>query len=554
MRLRNFEDGQLLAILTQGNYVSAEDAKKAEAFAKEHRGSAVDYLLSEDLLTKDLVGQAVAEHLKVPFADLNSRRPSAELAKVLPDDVAIEHRLIPYNDSGKVLTIATDDIEGSQSIVKEIAKQIKNRQIQIAYAPTDDINDALSLYRKKLDTRFSKIIESTKRVAPEVITEIIEDALAFRASDVHFEPQEADVLIRFRIDGIMEDAGRIPRQYYDNMLNRIKVLARMRIDEHFAAQDGAIRYENEAQVTDMRVSIVPTVNGEKIVLRLLSDAARGFTLADIGMNEAHEKQLQVAFSKPFGMILVTGPTGSGKTTTLYAVLKRLNSPTLNITTIEDPVEYKITGINQIQVNHETNLTFSKGLRSIVRQDPDVILVGEIRDQETAEIGVNAALTGHLLLSTFHSNDAPTAIPRLIDMGVEPFLLASTLEAIIGQRLVRRICAECRTSDETTNTAIIQKYPELKPYFKDRSITLYYGKGCDACHHTGYRGRIAIMEFIEITNELEDLILKHPSAADVWTVARQGGATTLFEDGIEKIKEGVTTIDEVLRVAEPPSRM
>ena len=382
---------------------------------------------------------------------------------------------------------------------------------------------------------------SQTRVAPEIIDEIVADALAFKASDIHFEPQEKEVVVRFRVDGVLHEAGRFAKEVYENILNRIKVQAHMRIDEHFSAQDGAIRFVKEKGTVDMRVSVIPTLDGEKVAIRLLAEYVKGFTFADLGVSEKDQAAFLRAAKKPFGMILVTGPTGSGKTTTLYALLKMLNDPTVNITTIEDPVEYKILGVNSIQVNPQTNLTFAKGLRSIVRQDPDIVLVGEIRDLETAEIAVNAALTGRLLFSTFHANDAATSIPRLLDMGVEPFLMASTLELVIAQRLVRKICDQCRVSFTSND----------KRFFPKTSSTLYQGKGCKNCGNTGYKGRTAIFEFIEIDDALEDLILKHPSSKEIWELAQKNGAHSLFEDGLEKVKNGITTIDELLRVAQPP---
>jgi len=302
---------------------------------------------------------------------------------------------------------------------------------------------------------------------------------------------------------------------------------------------------------DLRTSIVPTVEGEKVVLRVLASYVEGFALSDLGFTSKDEEILLSAAKKPFGMILVTGPTGSGKTTTLYGVLKVLNKPGVNITTIEDPVEYKVEGINQIQTNSQTDLTFAKGLRSIVRQDPDIILVGEIRDEETAEIAVNAALTGHLLLSTFHANDAATAIPRLLDMEVEPFLLASTLEVIIAQRLVRKICDSCRHSVSISKDELKNNYKNADKYLEGDNVTLYKGKGCDSCGGSGYKGRTAIFEFLPITPRMEELILKNPSTRDIWQLAKSEGARSLFEDGILKVKDGVTTLEELMRIAPPP---
>ena len=379
------------------------------------------------------------------------------------------------------------------------------------------------------------------------------DAIAFRASDIHFEPHEKDTLIRFRIDGLLREAGRLSKDLYANVLNRIKVQSHLRTDEHFSAQDGAIRYSIKSQTIDVRVSIVPILDGEKIVLRLLSEYMRRFQLSDLGLSQAYQQQLLAAAEKPFGMILVVGPTGSGKTTTLYAAVKSMNHPDVNIATIEDPVEYKISGINHIQVNMQTNLTFAKGLRSIVRQDPDVILVGEIRDQETAEISVNAALTGHLLLSTFHANDAAAAIPRLLDMGAEPFLLSSTIELIIAQRLARKICQSCRYSTELPQAAFLEKFPSLAEYFPGTSVTLYQGKGCSACSMTGYNGRSGIFELIHATPDLRDLIMHKPSAGDVLASAHASGTRPMFLDGLDKVANGVTSLDELLRVVAPPEK-
>lgn len=417
----------------------------------------------------------------------------------------------------------------------ELQKLFPGKQILIMYSLSEDIEAVFIHYRKPLETRFSEIIKKQKLVAPSLIDEIIDDALAFHASDVHFEPQEKEVLVRFRVDGALREAGRIPKDQYENILNRIKVSSHMRIDEHFSAQDGAMRYAKKGVAVDMRVSVIPMLDGEKVAMRLLAQYVRAFTLGDLGLSSAHQAHLESAAKKPFGMILVTGPTGSGKTTTLYALVKLLNRPEINITTIEDPVEYKLTGINQIQVNPQTNLTYAKGLKSILRQDPNLILVGEVRDQETAEIAVNAALTGHLLFSTFHANDAATAIPRLLDMGIEPFLMASTLELIIAQRLVRRICEQCRHSYTTGK----------------KGERLYKGRGCEACHGSGYAGRTALFEFLEITPEMETLILKHPSTSEIWALARTQGARSMYEDGLEKVKSGVTTREELLRVTQPP---
>jgi len=548
-----FDDKTIKEILLKENYITEEDVKSAEDFAKTHHASFIEYLLQENLITKDLLGQAIAESFKVPYADLNSTLPTPEQVQKIPEAIAKKYRTVLFAEEKNKIVVATDNPQ-DQNLLPELEKLFSDKKISIAYSLTEDIDASFIHYQKPLETRFSKIIENKGRVAPELLEEIFDDALVLHASDVHFEPRQEDVLVRFRVDGVLHEAGRIPKEYYENILNRIKVQSGLRIDEHFAAQDGSLRYEKDSAVVDLRTSIVPTVEGEKVVLRVLSAYVQGFSLGDLGLSPVHQELLEQAAAKPFGMILVAGPTGSGKTTTLYGLLKLVNSPDVNITTIEDPVEYKVLGVNQIQINPQTNLTFAKGLRSIVRQDPDIILVGEIRDNETAEIAVNAALTGHLLYSTFHANDAATAIPRLLDMGIEPFLLASTLEVIVAQRLVRKICDHCKHS--VTKSAGDFTTPQLKSslsYFEGKSITLYEGKKCEMCGHTGYKGRTAIFEFIQITPEMQNLILRSPSTQEIWQLARKEGSKTLFEDGIEKVKAGVTTLEELLRVAEPPQQ-
>ncbi len=537
-------------ILLKGNYITENDLKEAEKAFKEKGISLIDYLFSVNILTKDLLGQALAEFFNVSYADLNSRPPSKEQVFKIPLDIAQEFRVVLFSEDQERAVITTDN-PLKEKIEKKLKKLFRDKEIEIAFSLTEDIDNILKYYQQTLNTRFSQIIEKQKRVAPEIIEEIFEDALSFRASDIHFEPQEKEIIIRFRVDGILYEAGRIPKEYYENILNRIKVQSSLRIDEHFSAQDGAIRYKNrKGEIIDLRISIAPIIEGEKIVIRLLSEYTKSFHLGELGLSNKHQNIIEKIARKPFGIILNAGPTGSGKTTTLYSIIKTLNRLEKNITTIEDPVEYKITGINQIQVNPRTNLTYSRGLKSIIRQDPDIILVGEIRDNETAEIAVNAALTGHLLFSTFHANDIATVIPRLLDMKVEPFLLSSTLEVIIAQRLIRKICESCRYSIELKRSEIEKYIKNPERYFKEEKITAYQGKGCQQCSNTGYRGRTGIFEIIEISKAIKDLILKNPSSDQIWQLAKKEGVISMFEDGIDKIKKGITTIEELIRVAEP----
>ncbi len=547
-----WEDKDILAVLLKGSYLRPEEAKKAEAYVRTHHVPVAEYLLGEQLITIDLLGQAIAESFGVSYADLNSVIPSREQVLKIPEDVAHKHHAVVFRETDKEVFVATDD--PSQKNLSDALKPIfPKKKVKLMFGHLQDIEAVFIHYRQNLEARFVKLLEANHSVAPEILQEILQDAVLLRASDIHFEPQERMVVIRFRIDGVMQEVGRIEKAPYENILNRIKVQAHLRTDEHQAAQDGAIRIANSDGSVDVRVSIVPTIDGEKVVLRLLAAHVRGWTLSDLGFGERDRKLVLEAAEKPYGMILVSGPTGSGKTTTLYGLLKFLNHPEVNIATIEDPVEYKISGVNHIQVNPLTNLTFAHGLRSIVRQDPDIILVGEIRDQETAEIAVNAALTGHLLLSTFHANDAAAAIPRLLNMGVEPFLLASTLNLILGQRLARRICDACRTSFHTTAEKACAGQEAVRPFLPAKKLTLYKGKGCSSCNGVGYRGRIVFSEAIRITPQMQELILRHPSANELWALARSQCAKTMFEDGMEKVLAGVTTLDELVRVAPPPAR-
>jgi len=539
---------KIKATLLKENYISQADSAAAEKAAHDSAGY-ISYLIREQLLSKNLLGQALAEAYKLPFADLGQRPVTKVQVQAIPEDAAREQRLVIVKTDDKNTIVATDQPEKIEPA--KVKKIFPGKKVGVVYTLPEYIDQAFESYERPLATRFSDIIKTGQRIAPEIVDEIIKDALSFRASDIHFEPRGERVVVRFRVDGALREAGELPKEYYDNILNRVKVESGMRIDEHLTAQDGAMQRTSGDQHVDLRVSLIPTVEGEKIVMRVLGAYVAGFGFEQVGFNDQHREIVERNIAKPFGMILTVGPTGSGKTTTLYSLLKLLNKPDVNVTTIEDPVEYKMPDTNQIQVRENGNMTFAKGLRAIVRQDPDIILVGEIRDQETAEISVNAALTGHLLLSSFHANDAATAIPRLIDIGVEPFLLSSTLEIIIAQRLVRQICSHCRYSLPAS-----EALGNLRPngvkwasYFK-KDATVYAGKGCNVCAGSGYQGRSALFEIIEVTPEMQDLVLQTPSTLAIEKLARKQGSRPMFDDGIDKVKLGVTTLTEVLRVVPP----
>lgn len=544
--MSKLQDKDIIKALLDGGYITQKDIEIGEEYVSKNNGTLLEYFLMSQLIDNDILGQAVAEFLGVSYFDLNSIQPSKAVVLKIPESTARKLRVLIFKEDNKNVFISTDD-PLNLKIKENLKKIFTDKKIVIGYSLSEDIDNSFLYYRKSLDTRFQKIIESGGKIAPEIINAIIEDALMYKASDIHFEPNEENVMIRFRVDGVLQQVGDISRDYYNNILNRVKVLANLRIDEHSSVQDGAIHFFREDKPVDTRISITPTINGEKIVIRILSSYIRALTLYDLGLQKDDQDILEKAAKKPFGMVVVVGPTGSGKSTTLYALLRNINNPEVNITTIEDPVEYRLKGANQIQVNKKANITFAQGLRSIARQDPDIILVGEIRDHETADIAVNAALTGHLLFSTFHANDAATTIPRLLDMGVEPFLLSSTLELVVAQRLVRKICPNCRYSYTETKTNLKKVISGINKYLSKASVNLYKGKGCDSCGHTGYSGRIAIFEFIVMTTEMKELILKNPSASQINELAKKHGMRSMFADGMEKVKSGVTTLDELLRV-------
>ncbi|MFQ5492690.1 MAG: GspE/PulE family protein [Candidatus Dojkabacteria bacterium] len=383
----------------------------------------------------------------------------------------------------------------------------------------------------------------------ELLDSIVYDALKRKASDIHMEPRENDLVVRYRIDGILQEVLTIDKNLEQALTFKIKVSAKLRTDEHFAPQDGRIRFVFDKKKLDTRISVLPITKGEKVVIRLLTSEGRSFELQDLGLVDKDLEIVQKSFRKPYGMILAVGPTGSGKTTSLYSILKILNSRDVNITTIEDPVEYDLEGVNHIQINTKANLTFATGLRSILRQDPDIIMVGEIRDKETARIAINAALTGHLVLSTLHTNDAVTTIPRLIDMGVEDFLVASTVNVVMAQRLARKLCDECK-EEFVLSKRDLEELAKMRPdiaSFLKANEKLYHEVGCDKCGDTGFKGRIGLYEVFEMTEEIRRLINDEANTDDIFNQARKQGLTLIVEDGIKKLRAGITSISELIRV-------
>jgi len=537
-----------------------DDKKLAEVleYAKNSDVSFKDALIEKDIITDENLGVLIADAKKIPFVVLGKISIPEEAFRIIPERLARKYKAIPFARDKTGIKVAMSD--PTNVLIPEMIAR-KTGQKVFAYLATErDIYNKLFLYRRDLQKTFDSLVSeqvrSTGRAssidAPiaKIVQLIIQYAYQDRASDVHIEPEEKDMLVRFRVDGILHDVLLLPTKLHEQISTRIKVLSSLRTDEHMSPQDGKMRVQLDEENLDIRVSILPVIYGEKIVLRLLASHFRQFSLTDLGMSDKDLQKVTNAFKKSFGMILSTGPTGSGKSTSIYSVLKIINTRDKNITTIEDPVEYRLKGVNQIQTNARTNLTFASGLRSILRQDPNVILVGEIRDSETAGIAVNAALTGHLVLSTLHTNDSAGALPRLTDMNVEPFLVASTVSVIIAQRLVRQICEMCKISQDVTIDQLKQNLPDemIKKYFGTKNnARTYIGKGCEVCHFTGYSGRLGIFEVLEVTNNIKKLISEKNDSDAIVKQAIADGMDTMLDDGLRKVVKGDTTIEEVLRV-------
>lgn len=523
-----------------------------------------DALIEKNIITDENLGILVADYFKAPFVVLSKLSIPEEVFRLIPERVARKQKAIPFYKDDKTIRVAVANPKNK--VVLDLIGRKTGLEVVPYLATERDISNTFYIYRQDIQKTFDDILQQeVYGVSNTVIREdapiikltnlIIEYAYQDKASDVHIEPQEQNCLIRFRLDGMLHDIVKLPKNLHDRIISRIKVISNLRTDEHMSAQDGKMRYHIEDEMMDVRVSILPIVDGEKAVLRLLSTHARQFSLLDLGMNETDLKKLNRSVSKSYGMILSTGPTGSGKSTTIYSILRILNRREKNITTVEDPVEYRIKGVNQINVNPKSGLTFASGLRSILRQDPNIIFVGEIRDTETASIAVNAALTGHLVLSTLHTNDAATALPRFIDMKVEPFLVASTVNIIIAQRLIRKICEMCKTTYTVPKEEFTKNFPKdiiLKNLGDQTEYKIYRGNGCKICHNTGYSGRLGIFEILEVSNEIKALIVQKMDSEVITKQAVKEGMTTMLDDGLDKVRRGLTTFEEVLRVTKVES--
>lgn len=549
------QNEELILLLKEINILDDEKIKHAKEYQKDGHVTFQEALTELNYISDEKLGIVIANHLKIPFVSLSKISVPSQVFHIIPEKIARVKKIIAFERDASGIHLAM-----ANPFDKDVIEMISHKTsspVTVYLATEKDIENAFYIFKKDLQKAFDEILKTaTSNVKnhdvsiTKIVDLIISTAFLDKASDIHIEPTENEALVRYRIDGVLIDVLRYPQTLHNRVITRIKVESFLRTDEHMSPQDGKMRVSLPDGFLDIRVSIIPIVNGEKAVLRLLTTKNKQITLSDLGMSDKDLKSVKKSYDLPYGMILSTGPTGSGKSTTIYAILKILNTRSKNITTIEDPVEYRLEGINQIQVNNKANLTFASGLRSILRQDPNIILVGEIRDSETAGIAVNAALTGHLVLSTLHTNDSATALPRLIDMKIEPFLVASTVNIIVAQRLVRKICDMCKTRIEISFEDMcknINKELVVKHFGEKPIIHIYKGVGCPVCNNTKFKGRMALFEVLQVSPDIKELILKKASANIILEQAKKEGMLTMLEDGLQKVEKGFTTIEEVLRV-------
>lgn len=551
--------------ITQAQYNEIKVRSATEGKSQE------EIIKSLNIIKEERFAEAKARSLGIPFVSLANFSFSPQALSFVSKGVAERFNLIPffYDDKTKTLSVAMGnpvDLEANSFIKQKTGLSINT----FAASPTDVQNAISAQYRQELVGEIGQAIKETEefkmvktidasqisqmeKKAPiaNIVSTILEYAVTSRASDVHIEPQEDRVRVRYRIDGILYDRLSLPKTVQEAVISRIKILSEMKIDEHRIPQDGRFNFSVEGKEVDLRISVLPAAFGEKVVMRLLRKSGGIPTLPELGLSGTSLKNLETAILRPHGIIIVCGPTGSGKTTTLYSVLSKLNTTRVNILSLEDPIEYQIPGVNQVQVNPAVGLTFATGLRSFLRQDPNIILVGEIRDEETTDLALQAALTGHLVFSTLHTSNAAGALPRLLDLKAESFLLASTMNAIVGQRIARKICSNCKEAYVPPPAIVTEIKNVLGRLFTttDNNVKLYKGKGCNECANSGYLGRIGIYEVLPVTEKIAHLILEHPDSDTIEKEAVLEGMITMKQDGYLKVLLGVTTIEEVMRVAQ-----
>ncbi len=560
---------RLKQILVTAGVVDGSTLDTVNQEAERRKQNPIDLLISRGVMSKDYFYLVLAKALNVERVNLGTVAIDEQALGLVPEGVARQRHVVVFgkNQDGSY-NVAMENPTDLETI--NFLTLCLSAPVRPFLATDEDLDRGYSLFGRKLAQDFKQIIEKSikeslrskakgiEEAAQDVpIVALVDNLLAYaissRASDIHFEILDDAVLIRFRIDGILHEIVRMPEQVHSAVVARIKILSRLRIDEHSKPQDGRFRYKVGDKLIDVRVSVMPTFYGEKVELRLLDAAQKPLSLEELGMLEDTAKLVREAIAKSYGMVLMCGPTGSGKTTTLYSIMNILNRPEVNIVTIEDPIEYDMRYINQVQVNPAAGITFANGLRSILRQDPNIIMVGEIRDSDTAGISVQSALTGHLVLSSLHTNDSPTAVPRLMDMQVQSFLVSAVLNAVTSQRLVRKVhvdCIESYTPNENVYRVIREQLVELGVDASTAKLPkiLYRGRGCEACNNLGYMGRVGIFEVMEITESVRQLIISPDFSLDkLKRLARQEGMISMFEDGLRKVELGLTTIDEVFRV-------
>ncbi len=579
---------QLNAALKEKRLLNDEKIKTLEKDRLSQKSPSTweDFLVEKKVLGEDDLLKIKAEILNVPIVELKNVQIPQDVLNLVPEPIAHRHKVISFAKTKDGLSLAMFDPDDIQT--RDFIQKKTGLKIQTFLIGKTSLDSGLSKYHSSLEKEIKHLFtpegksvtdgakaegesadEGLKKMAEEipvirVVDTLLEYAVFEKASDIHIEPQESAVTVRYRIDGVLHDVMTLPKVIQAAIVARIKVLANLKIDEHRLPQDGRFKIEKEGYKFSLRISTIPIFDGEKVVIRLLDESAKAQSLEDLGFEKSAFETIMRSIKKPHGMLLITGPTGSGKSTTLYTVLSLLNTKNVNISTIEDPIEYRISGTNQMQVNPKIGLTFALGLRALLRQDPNIIMIGEVRDKETAEEAVHAAMTGHMVFSTLHTNTAAGALPRLLDIGVEAYLIASTINAVLAQRLVRVVCKDCKAEvklDDATIESLSKIFhldkllpilikegavPSKTKSLKD--LTFYKGAGCDKCNHSGYKGRMGIHEILEVTPEVGDLIMQHKSAQEIQDEAEKNGMLLLWEDGFIKAIKGITTVDEILRVS------